>query len=94
MGHYMLYVLCIFAIAPLVSIATPFTSRWEEVHVKHSWSSMPDGWTNLGHPAADTTTDLHIALKAKNESALIDALNKVSSPDHPKCVLSTLPRMP
>ncbi|KAF8259078.1 Pro-kumamolisin, activation domain-containing protein [Lactarius quietus] len=84
MRHYMLSVLCIFANVPLCGLATPLTSRWEEVHVKHSWSSVPDDWTNLGHPAADTTIDLHIALKAENESALIDALNEVSSPDHPK----------
>ncbi|KAH9031404.1 subtilisin-like protein [Lactarius deliciosus] len=38
----------------------------------------------MGHPSADTTIDLHIALKAKNENALIDALIEVSSPGHPK----------
>ncbi|KAH8978153.1 subtilisin-like protein [Lactarius akahatsu] len=38
----------------------------------------------MGHPPADTTIDLHIALKAKNENALIDALIEVSSPGHPK----------
>ncbi|KAF8265651.1 subtilisin-like protein [Lactarius quietus] len=80
----MLSVLYIFAIVSLSSLATPFASRWEDVHEKHSWSSVPDEWTNLGHTAADTTIDLHIALKAQNESALIDALNEVSSPDHPK----------
>ncbi|KAF8258137.1 Pro-kumamolisin, activation domain-containing protein [Lactarius quietus] len=54
------------------------------IHVKHSWSSVPDDWTNLGHPAADTTIDLHIALRAQDENALIEALHEVSSPDNPK----------
>ncbi|KAF8259073.1 Pro-kumamolisin, activation domain-containing protein [Lactarius quietus] len=80
----MLSVLCIFAITPLSGLATSFTPRRGDVHVKHSWSSVPDDWTNLGHPAADTTIDLHIALKPQNENALIDALNEVNSPDHPK----------
>ncbi|KAF8261294.1 subtilisin-like protein [Lactarius quietus] len=84
MCHRMLSVLCIFAITPLSGLATSFTPRRGDVHVKHSWSSVPDDWTNLGHPAADTTIDLHIALKPQNENALIDALNEVSSPDHPK----------
>jgi hypothetical protein len=66
--------------------ATPFNSNWGDVHVKHSWSLVPDDWTNLGHPAADATIDLNIALKAQDENALIEALYEVSSPDHPKCV--------
>ncbi|KAH9057226.1 subtilisin-like protein [Lactarius vividus] len=38
-----------------------------------------------GLPALlDTTIDLHIALRAKNENALIDALIDVSTPGHPK----------
>ncbi|KAF8265198.1 subtilisin-like protein [Lactarius quietus] len=84
MRYYMLSVLCIFAAVSLSGPATPLTSHWEEVHVKHSWSLVPDDWVNLGHPAADTTIDLHVVLKAQNENALIDALSEVSSPDHPK----------
>ncbi|KAH9035142.1 subtilisin-like protein [Lactarius deliciosus] len=61
-----------------------FASRWDGVQVKHTWSSIPENWLNLGHPPADGTIDLHIALKAKNENALIDALIEVSSPGHPK----------
>ena len=89
MRHHMLFVLCFFTTGSLSNLATPFASRWEDVHVKHQWDSVPVNWTNLGHPPADTTIDLHIALKAQNENALIDALYEVSSPDYPKCVLST-----
>ena len=79
----------IIAIWSLCSLATPLASPWEDVHSKHTWNSVPENWLNLGHPAADTTIDLHIALKAQNENALIDALYEVSSPEHPKYVLST-----
>ncbi|KAH9167160.1 subtilisin-like protein [Lactarius sanguifluus] len=70
-------------IGPLKGLAT-FASRWDDVQVKHTWNSIPENWLNLGHPPADATIDLHIALKAKNENALIDALIEVSSPGHPK----------
>ncbi|KAH9035434.1 subtilisin-like protein [Lactarius hengduanensis] len=58
-------------------------ARWDDVKAKHTWNSVPESWQNLGHPPAGTTIDLHIALKAKNENALIDALYQVSSPGHP-----------
>ncbi|KAH9056347.1 subtilisin-like protein [Lactarius vividus] len=59
-------------------------ARWDDVKAKHAWNSVPDNWKTLGHPPAGTTIDLHIALKAQNENALIDALYQVSSPGHPK----------
>ncbi|KAH9015093.1 subtilisin-like protein [Lactarius pseudohatsudake] len=70
-------------IGPLKGLAT-FASRWDNMQVKHTWNSIPENWLNLGNPPADATIDLHIALKAKNESALIDALMEVSSPGHPR----------
>ncbi|KAF8265512.1 subtilisin-like protein [Lactarius quietus] len=84
MRYHMLSVLSIFTTTSLSVIATPFTPIFGAIHVKHSWSSVPDDWTNLGHPAADTTIDLHIALRAQDENALIEALHEVSSPDNPK----------
>jgi hypothetical protein len=89
MRFHPLFVLFIFAIRSLCSLATPFASPWDDVHSKHTWNSVPEDWQNLGYPAADTTVDLHVALKAQGESTLIDALYEVSSPGHPKCVLST-----
>ncbi|KAH9056373.1 subtilisin-like protein [Lactarius vividus] len=59
-------------------------SHWDDLRTKHTWNSIPENWHNLGHPPADTTIDLHIALKAQNENALIDALVDVSSLGHPK----------
>ncbi|KAH9031419.1 subtilisin-like protein [Lactarius deliciosus] len=76
--------LSVFAFRPLSGLATPFASHWDDLRPKHTWTSVPENWQNLGHPPADTTIDLHIALKAKNENALIDALIEVSSPGHPK----------
>ncbi|KAH8993813.1 subtilisin-like protein [Lactarius hatsudake] len=56
----------------------------DDVKVKHTWNSVPENWQNLGHPPTGTAIEIHIALKAKNENALIDALYQVSSPGHPK----------
>ena len=84
-----LFVPFILAIWSLCNLATPLASPWEDVDSKHSWNSVPENWLNLSHPDADTTIDLHIALKAQDENALIDALYEVSSPGHPKYVLST-----
>ncbi|KAH9170959.1 subtilisin-like protein [Lactarius sanguifluus] len=51
---------------------------------KHSWKSIPENWECLGLPTADTMIDLHIALKPYRENALVDALNEVSDPGHPR----------
>ena len=85
--------LFIFAIRSFCTLATLFASPWEDVHPKHTWNSVPENWQNLGHPAADTTVDLHIALEAQHENTLIDALYEVSSPGYPKCVSPLLFRV-
>ncbi|KAH9031406.1 subtilisin-like protein [Lactarius deliciosus] len=84
MRFHPLSVLSVLAFGSLSGLATPFASHWDDLRPKHSWNSVPENWQNTGHPPADTTIDLHIALKAKNENALIDALIEVSSPGHPK----------
>ncbi|KAH9018944.1 subtilisin-like protein [Lactarius pseudohatsudake] len=84
MRFHPLSVLSVLAFGPLNGLATPFTSHWDDLRAKHTWNSVPENWNNLGHPPADTTIDLHIALKPKNENVLIDALIEVSSPGHPK----------
>ncbi|KAI9439517.1 subtilisin-like protein [Lactarius indigo] len=60
------------------------TSRWDDMRSKHSWNTIPENWESLGPPTADTVIDLYIALKAYHENALIDALNEVSNPRHPR----------
>ncbi|KAH8993819.1 subtilisin-like protein [Lactarius hatsudake] len=84
MRFHPLVVLSVLAFGPLSGPATPFASHWDDLRPKHTWNSVPENWKNLGHPPADTTIDLHIALKAKHENALIDALIEVSSPGHPR----------
>ncbi|KAH9029514.1 subtilisin-like protein [Lactarius pseudohatsudake] len=84
MRFHPLSVLSVLAFGPLNGLAKPFASHWDDFRAKHTWKSVPENWNNLGHPPADTTIDLHIALKAKDENALIDALIEVSSPGHPK----------
>ncbi|KAH8993283.1 subtilisin-like protein [Lactarius hatsudake] len=83
MRFHPLSVLSIITIGPLSGLAT-FAPRWDDVKAKHTWDSVPENWQNLGHPPSGTTIDLHIALKAQNENALIDVLYQVSSPGHPK----------
>src|SRR6266702_312388 len=88
-----LSVLSVLAAAPLANFATSLARPWDDIRVKHTWNAVPPDWDTLGHPPAGTTIDLHVALKAHNENALIDALYKVSDPRSPKYVLSnTLPR--
>ncbi|KAH9167842.1 subtilisin-like protein [Lactarius sanguifluus] len=72
---------------PLGSIAT---SRWDDMRSKHSWNTIPENWECLGLPTVDTMIDLYIALKPYRENALVDALNEVSSPGHPRHVSSTI----
>ncbi|KAH9057225.1 subtilisin-like protein [Lactarius vividus] len=84
MHFHPLSVLPVLAFGPLSGLATPLTSHWSDLRAKHTWNSVPDNWKNLGYPPADTTIDLHVALRAKNENALIDALIDVSTPGHPK----------
>src|SRR6266702_1071511 len=85
--------LSILAAAPLANFATSLARPWDDIRFKHTWNAVPPHWDTLGHPPADTTIDLHVALKAHNENALIDALYRVSDPRSPKHVLSnTLPR--
>ncbi|KAH9170391.1 subtilisin-like protein [Lactarius sanguifluus] len=84
MRFHPLSVLSVLAFGPLSGLAKPFASHWDDLRPKHAWNSVPENWKNLGHPPADTTIDLHIAFKAQNENALIDALIAVSSPGHPR----------
>ncbi|KAH9059157.1 subtilisin-like protein [Lactarius vividus] len=79
-----LFVLSTLAAELLGVLATPLTSRWNEIKVKHTWHTIPDNWVDLGHPSAGTTIDLHLALKSHNENALVDALYEVSDPNHPR----------
>ncbi|KAH9077523.1 subtilisin-like protein [Lactarius deliciosus] len=59
-------------------------SPWDDMRSIHSWKTIPENWESLGLPTADTMIDLYIALKPYRENALIDALNEVSDPRHPR----------
>ncbi|KAH9023587.1 peptidase S8/S53 domain-containing protein [Lactarius deliciosus] len=81
MRYRWITVLFLLSAVPLGGIAT---SRWDDMRSKHSWKSIPENWECLGLPTADTMIDLHIALKPYRENALVDALNEVSDPGHPR----------
>ena len=80
-----LSVLSVLASVPL-GLATPLSPRWDDMRVKHSWSSIPDKWEYQGQPPAGTSIDLRIAVKPHRESALVEALYAVSDPNHSKYV--------
>ncbi|KAI9448987.1 subtilisin-like protein [Lactarius psammicola] len=84
MRYNWLSALSVLSAGPLCPLATPLQPHWGSMRVKHAWNAVPPNWEPLGHPAAETTIDLHIALKSQHENALIDALYEVSTPKHPK----------
>ncbi|KAH9031600.1 peptidase S8/S53 domain-containing protein [Lactarius deliciosus] len=81
MRYRWISVLFLLSAVPLDGLAT---SRWEDMRFKHSWKTIPENWESLGLPPADTVIDLYIALKPYRENALIDALNEISDPRHPR----------
>ncbi|KAI9450437.1 subtilisin-like protein [Lactarius psammicola] len=83
MRYRWLYALSFLTAVPLADLATPLVP-WDEIRVKHTWSTVPANWESLGHPPAGVTIDLYIALQPHRKSALVDALYKVSDPSDPR----------
>jgi len=93
MRYHRLSVISVLTVVPLACLATPLAQPWANMRVKHAWNAVPANWESLGPPPLDTTIDLYVSLKPQDENALIDALYAVSTPSHPKYVLSnTTPR--
>jgi len=90
MCYLLISVLSILAVIPFASLAKTLSPRWDNMHVKHSWSAVPENWESTGRPLNGTTIDLYVALKAHRENALIDALSEVSDPNHPRHVSSII----
>ncbi|KAH8989246.1 subtilisin-like protein [Lactarius akahatsu] len=72
--YHLISVLSTLAVILLGSLAQPFSPRWDDMRVKHSWNAVPENWESLGNPLSSTTIDLYVALKAHRENALIDTL--------------------
>ncbi|KAH9973600.1 subtilisin-like protein [Lactifluus volemus] len=82
---YWLSVLSILtAVSSGLAIPSASESIWDDLRVKHSWVTLPKKWNWLSYPPANTTIDLRIALKPRNEDALVDELYQISDPNHPK----------
>ncbi|KAF8267692.1 subtilisin-like protein [Lactarius quietus] len=86
-----LSVLSFLVAKPLANFTRPLISPWDDMQVRHTWIDVPQNWETFGTPPSNTTIDLHIALVAEYENALIDSLYEVSTPGHPKHVLSATP---
>ncbi|KAH9037066.1 subtilisin-like protein [Lactarius pseudohatsudake] len=84
MRYHCIVVLSVIATDLLASLAKPLSPPWDDMHIKHSWNTVPTNWVSLGRPPSGTTIDLYIALKPNRENALIDALYEVSEPGHPR----------
>ncbi|KAH9166016.1 subtilisin-like protein [Lactarius sanguifluus] len=82
--YHLISVLSVLAVILLGSLAKPFSPHWDDMRIKHSWNAVPENWQSLGNPLSGTTIDLHVALKAHRENALIDTLYQVSDPNHPR----------
>ncbi|KAH9016946.1 subtilisin-like protein [Lactarius pseudohatsudake] len=91
MRYHLISVISVLAAILHGSLAKPFSPRWDDMRIKHSWNAVPENWENLGNPLSGTTIDLYVALKAHRENALIDTLYQVSNPNHPRHVYSTTP---
>ena len=88
MHSYYWLVLFFLAAVPAV-LMVPTTSHWGDMRIRHIWGVVPENWESLGPPPAGTTINLRIALKPHRETALIDTLREVSSPNHPRHVSSS-----
>ncbi|KAH9016942.1 subtilisin-like protein [Lactarius pseudohatsudake] len=84
MRYNLISVISVLAAILLDSLAKPFSPRWDDMRIKHSWNAVPENWESLGNPLSGTTIDLYVALKAHRENALIDTLYQVSDPNHPR----------
>ncbi|KAH8984503.1 subtilisin-like protein [Lactarius akahatsu] len=84
MRHHLISVISVIAAILLGSLAKPFSPRWHDMRIKHSWNAVPENWESLGNPLSGTTIDLYVALKAHRENALINTLHQVSDPNHPR----------
>ncbi|KAH8981279.1 subtilisin-like protein [Lactarius hatsudake] len=82
--YHLISVLSVLAVIFLGSLAQPFSPRWDDMRIKHSWNAVPENWESLGNPLSGSTIDLYVALKAHRENALIDTLYQVSDPNHPR----------
>ncbi|KAH8997145.1 subtilisin-like protein [Lactarius hatsudake] len=86
MRYHYIFVLSVLAtgLPQVGGLAKPLSPHWDDIHIKHSWNSVPRNWVSLGQPPSGTTIDLYIALKPQRENALVDALYEVSEPGHPR----------
>ncbi|KAF8263391.1 peptidase S8/S53 domain-containing protein [Lactarius quietus] len=85
MRCHLLHVPSTLFIALLISPVTPHVlPRWGGIKVMHVWRAVPQNWVTMGHPQAETTIDLYLALKSHNEDALTDTLYEISNPRHSK----------
>ncbi|KAH9062380.1 subtilisin-like protein [Lactarius vividus] len=78
MRYYCVSALSVFVTGLLSGLAKPLSPLWDDIHVKHSWNTVPKNWVSPGRPPSGTTIDLYISLKPQPENALVNALQEVA----------------
>ncbi|KAH8997753.1 subtilisin-like protein [Lactarius hatsudake] len=61
MRHHLIPVLSLIAAILLGSLAKPFSPRWDNMRIKHSWNAVPENWECLGNPLSGITIDLYVS---------------------------------
>ncbi|KAH9177562.1 hypothetical protein EDB89DRAFT_2064534 [Lactarius sanguifluus] len=71
--YHLISVLSVLAVILLGSLAQPFSPRWDDMRIKHSWNAVPENWESLGNPG----TSAHVS------ASEVDLLTQKSVPwDH------------
>ncbi|KAF5373905.1 hypothetical protein D9758_000883 [Tetrapyrgos nigripes] len=73
------------AFIPLLGLATAtpvLDNHFSNFQTKHSWATIPKGWTYHSTPPSDTLISLRLGLKQNRFDELISHLKQVSDPFH------------
>lgn len=74
--------LFLWLIVLTTSSATPLARRWDDITVKHAWSSPPKGWDLHSVAPSGHRLNMRIGLKQDGFEDLVDHLFQISDPAH------------
>jgi len=61
-------------------ISKALPKRWDDFALKHSWSSIPQGWEHKAAAPSNSVLELRVGLKQNRIDELIDNLMEISNP--------------
>ena len=88
--------LLVLGLVQLSDASTTLLRRWDNLAVKHSWSSIPHGWEHKAAAPSNHVLELRVGLKQNRIDELIDNLMEISDPKssrypYPSLYLFSLP---